>query len=78
MDNFKITLKAARANSGLSIREVAKLLDVSYNTIRNWEKSPENISGVKLSKLCEIYQVPVSRLIFLPEDLSLNQAKEDK
>lgn len=37
MNDFKITLAAARVNAGMTQEEVAKEMHVSKNTIVNWE-----------------------------------------
>ena len=47
----KITLKAARVNSGLTQAEAAKEMGVSTVTLGLWEKNPEKIKWQNIRKL---------------------------
>lgn len=67
LDNFKITLKAARVNAGLTQKEVAAKMRVSNNTVLNWEKGSVKPSLSTLAMLCSIYKVSEDN-IFLPLD----------
>lgn len=61
-----ITLKAARVNKGLTQLEAAKLLNVSKDTVGNWErgKSYPNMKNIK--EIEKVYGVSYDDLIFLP------------
>ena len=65
---LKLSLKAARVNAGLSQKQVAKKLKVSNKTVCAWEvgKSIPNIQKVK--ELCELYNVGIDDVNFLPEN----------
>lgn len=66
MNDYKLTLKAARVNVGLTQKELAKLMNKSETTIINWEKG--NVEDIKIKdfkKLCEVLKVDINQLIFL-------------
>ncbi len=66
MNDYKLTLKAARVNVGLTQKELAKLMNKSETTIINWEKgSVEDIKIKDFKKLCEVLKVDINQLIFL-------------
>lgn len=53
-----LSLSACRSNSGLTLREAAKLIGISYQTLQKYEKDSSNIPVSLLNKLSELYQVP--------------------
>nr|UWH96904.1 MAG: helix-turn-helix domain protein [Bacteriophage sp.] len=63
-----ITLKAARVNKSLTQLEAAKLLNVSKDTIGNWErgKSFPNLKNIK--DIERVYGVSYDDIIFCPRD----------
>ena len=62
----KITLKAARVNSELTLDDVAEIIGKSKKTIENWETGKTPIKYSDLIKLSEIYEMPV-KYIRMPE-----------
>ena len=54
-----ITLKACRANADLSAEELADKLEVTSNTVYNWEKGITKVSYKYLKKISDISNVPV-------------------
>lgn len=61
---MKITLKAARVNSGLGQEEAAKQLGVSTVTLYKWE-SGKNKPNVKyLDKIQKVFGMPIEHIIF--------------
>lgn len=72
MEDFKITLAAARVNAGLTQEEVAKKMQVSKRTIINWEKGKVIPKLAQLSMLCTIYNAPKD-YIFLPTKSTLSE-----
>lgn len=61
---MKITLKAARVNSGLGQEEAAKQLGVSTATLYKWE-SGKNKPNVKyLDKIQKVFGMPIEHIIF--------------
>ena len=60
----QITLKAARVNVNLTQADVAKKLDISISTIKNWEKGKTFPKQPMIEKLCEIYGVSYDNIFF--------------
>lgn len=65
MEKLQITLAAARVNAGMTQEDVAQRLQVSKQTIINWEKG-RTIPGIpEIEMLARIYRIPQEN-IFLP------------
>ena len=64
----KYTLKTARELNGLKQKDAAKLLGISVDTLRNYERGKSYPDIPILRKIEEVYDIPYSRLIFLPLD----------
>lgn len=62
---YKVTLKAARVNAGLSQRDAAQALSVSRNTIINWESGETSPSAGQFKELCNLYKVPMDNIFLL-------------
>lgn len=60
-----ISLAAARVNANMTQEEVAKAMNVSKNTIINWEKGRSSPKYNQMVRLCDIYNMPMD-YIFLP------------
>lgn len=69
MDNFQISLAAARVNAGLTQEQVADKMKVNKVTILNWEKGKVCPSFSDLYMLADIYKIPID-YIFLPSTLT--------
>lgn len=65
MAEIKISLAAARVNAGMTQEEVAKKMQVSKNTIINWEKSLAEPKVSQALRLSELYKMPLESIIFL-------------
>lgn len=65
--DFRISLKAARVNAGLTQREVAKEMNCSRETILAWESGRTELKASQLQQLSALYKTPID-LIFLPND----------
>lgn len=64
-NEIKISLKAARVNKEMSQERVAKMLNVTRQTIINWENG-KTVPGIpELTMLSSIYEIPQD-YIFLP------------
>ena len=61
-----ITLKAARVNKGLTQLEASKLLNVSKDTVGNWEKGKSYPNLKNIKEIEKVYDVSYDDLIFLP------------
>ena len=64
----KYTLKTARELNGLKQKDAAKLLGISVDTLRNYERGKSYPDIPILKKIEELYKLPYSRIIFLPLD----------
>ena len=62
-----ITLKAARVNKNLNQQQAAKALDVSVDTLSNWENGKTFPSVPQIKKIEETYGVEYGDIIFLPQ-----------
>ena len=54
---MKITLKAARINRNLSIKDVCKSIGISESTLRRWESGATYPYLNQAVALCELYGV---------------------
>lgn len=65
MAELQISLASARVNAGMTQDDVAKRLQVSKQTIINWEKG-RVVPGIpQMETLSKIYNIPQDN-IFLP------------
>lgn len=64
---MKITLRSARANIGLTAREVAEMIGVHQNTLLEWERNLSSPPIDKVLRLCEIYGIGIENLKFKGE-----------
>lgn len=69
----KISLKAARVNTGLSQKEAAALLEISNKTLSNWENGETFPSAEKIERLCALYKVSYDDIIFLPKQFAFSE-----
>ncbi len=61
----KLSLKAARVNTGLTQEEAAQAINVTGKTLISWEKGVTHPTVDKLLRLCSPYDVQISD-IFIP------------
>lgn len=62
---LNISLKAARVNANMTQREWAKALDVTVDTVLNWEKGKSEPRLSDLRKISELSGIPMD-FIFVP------------
>lgn len=62
----EITLAAARVNKGYTQEEAAKLIGVTADTLRNYEKGRTFPDIAVIKRIEDVYGVPYSQLKFLP------------
>ena len=60
---FGENLKTLRKNKGVTQEELAARLNVVRQTVSKWEKGQSVPDAEMLSKLAEIFEVPVSQLL---------------
>lgn len=66
---MKVSLKALRVNANMNQKEVAAMMNISPNTLINWENNYTSPDALQLSKLCAIYKCTMDD-IFLPDKLA--------
>lgn len=59
INNFQISLAAARVNANMTQQEVADKVHKSKNTIVNWEKGKTKPDFSALTMLSVLYNVPI-------------------
>ena len=67
---MQISLKSARLNCGLTLKEASNMVGVHHQTLSKYEKDSSNISISLLDKLSVLYQVPKD-YIFLGKEYEL-------
>ena len=67
MEDFTITIAAARVNAKKTQAEVAKALHVGKQTICSWENGKTSPTVEKAMEFCRFCQVPYDRVSFLRE-----------
>lgn len=65
---MKMTLKAARINKNLTQREAAKILNVSVDTVGNWERGKSYPNAHTIKNIEALYGVSYDQIIFLPQN----------
>lgn len=60
------TLKALRVNKCMSQQQVAAVLDVTPDTISNWENAKSFPNVPQIDALLKLYEVSYDDIIFLP------------
>ena len=65
MEKIQISLAAARVNAKLTQEDVARKMQVSKQTIVNWENGKIIPKPAQFNMMCEIYDMPRD-YIFLP------------
>lgn len=61
---MKITLRATRTNSGLTIEEASKKLGVAFSTLQRWESRPWTVKAYRQSQLARFYGCSVSDILW--------------
>ena len=67
MDDFKISIAAARVDARKTQEDVAKALHVSKQTVGSWENGKTSPSVEKAMQFCEFCKIPYDRVSFLRE-----------
>jgi DNA-binding XRE family transcriptional regulator len=58
MEEFRITLKAARVNAGMTQAEAARAVGVKRETILHYETGRTKPKAAIIEKLCKVYGMP--------------------
>lgn len=59
-------LKKARLDAGLTQKEVANSLGITYQAVSNYERGTNRVDTDTLTKLCRIYGIQISDLLSTP------------
>lgn len=62
-----LTLKALRVNKGLTQDQAAEYLDVTPDTLSNWENGRSFPNVPNINKITKLYEVSYDDIIFLPD-----------
>lgn len=62
--DYQVSLKAARINAGLTVKESAKLLGISPSTLIKREKDPENLTIRQQEEFSRLYRIPKEMIFF--------------
>lgn len=62
-----LTLKALRVNKGLTQDQAAEYLDVTPDTLSNWENGRSFPNVPSINKITKLYDVSYDDIIFLPD-----------
>jgi len=73
---MKLTLKALRANKGLTQKQAADAIGVAVGTLGSWENALSFPDAIKIAKIEEVYDTTYADIIFLPNDIGLTDNKE--
>lgn len=65
MQDFQISLKAARVNAKIEQQEAADKLGISVRALRNYEAERAPVPADLLEKAAEIYGTPAERISVL-------------
>lgn len=64
--NIGRRLKKARLDAGLTQKDVATKLGITYQAISNYERGTNRVDTDTLSRLCEIYNIEIFNLLRTP------------
>ena len=68
---MQISLKAARVNAGLTVKEASKKLGVSHSTLIKWEKEPWIVNPITQAGIGEVYKIPIDFIDFRPKNFTV-------
>ena len=64
----KVTLPVARKIAGMTQIDLATELNVSENTVINWEKGRSEPTVIQAMQIAEVVGRPLDSIIFLPKN----------
>ena len=67
MDDFKISMAAARVNANKTQAEVAEALHVGKQTVVSWENGKTSPTVEQAQEFCQFCNIPFDRVSFLRE-----------
>ena len=69
---ISISLRSARVNAGLTIKEAANIIGIHHETLSKYEKDSSDIPMSLLNKLSDLYQIPTDYILGKMYDLIRN------
>jgi transcriptional regulator with XRE-family HTH domain len=75
VNDFKLTLRAARINCGITQAEAAKNVGVSRQTLNSWENGHTQANDFQFNLLSEMYGIPQD-LIVVPKKTDTTRTKK--
>ena len=74
---LEISLRAARVNAGLTLKEASECVSIHHETLSKYEKDSSDIPMSLLNKLSVLYQIPKDN-IFLGKRYDLIRIIKNK
>ena len=71
MDDFKISMAAARVNANKTQEDIAAALHVGKQTVVSWEKGKTSPTVEKAQEFCRLCNIPFDRVSFLRDRTSI-------
>lgn len=73
---MKMTLSAARVNSGYTIKEASSLIGVHWQTLSSWERDSSRLTVKEADALSKLYHVNMDELFFGPKNEFIRKIRE--
>lgn len=74
---MKITLKAARVNVGMTLKEASQYFNIHYETLSNYETDSTNVPRTFFIKLESVYGISTENIYFGKQDDYQSSLKEN-
>jgi DNA-binding XRE family transcriptional regulator len=74
---MKITLKAARVNVGMTLKEAYQHFNIHYETLSNYETDSTNVPRTFFIKIESVYGIPTENIYFGRQDDFQSSIKEN-
>jgi len=75
VEGIKITLKAARVNLGLTLKDAAKKFNLHHETLAKYEQDSSNVPRSFFVQLERVYGIPEEYIYFGKQDLFVAEMK---
>jgi transcriptional regulator with XRE-family HTH domain len=70
-----LTLKALRINAGLDQKTAAERLNITPETLSNWERAKSFPTVPQISKIEALYNTTYNEINFLPTNIGLTEGE---
>lgn len=75
MSNINTNIKVLREEARLSVEEFAEKMNVSKETVVNWEKGKQDPTNEQIEQMCPILRIHLED--FLERDIQQETMRED-